>query len=84
MCSSDFAKSERAWVEALCDIIADNAELLAQGKDASFQNKVHLAMDAKGFGRRPTTRTHEDKTRWVSNAASSDCRMSASRRSSMR
>jgi len=46
---SDFAKSERAWVEALCEIIADNAPLLANGQDASFQNKVHLAMDAKGF-----------------------------------
>jgi PTH1 family peptidyl-tRNA hydrolase len=47
---SDFAKSERPWVEALCDIIADNAELLARGQDATFQNKVHLAMQAKGFG----------------------------------
>ena len=47
---SDFAKDERPWVEALCDIIADNAELLAKGQDASFQNKVHLAMQAKGFG----------------------------------
>ena len=46
---SDFAKSEREWVAALCDIIADNAELLAKGQDASFQNKVHLAMQAKGF-----------------------------------
>src|SRR3954469_3829223 len=46
----DFAKAERPWVEALCDVIAANAELLAQGKDASFQNKVHLAMSAKGFG----------------------------------
>jgi PTH1 family peptidyl-tRNA hydrolase len=45
----DFAKSERPWVEALCDIIADNAELLVRGQDATFQNKVHLAMDAKGF-----------------------------------
>jgi PTH1 family peptidyl-tRNA hydrolase len=45
----DFAKDERAWVSALCDIIADNAELLARGEDASFQNKVHLAMQAKGF-----------------------------------
>jgi PTH1 family peptidyl-tRNA hydrolase len=45
----DFAKAERPWVEALCDVIAANAELLAQGKDASFQNKVHLAMSAKGF-----------------------------------
>jgi PTH1 family peptidyl-tRNA hydrolase len=45
----DFAKSERPWVEALCDIIAENAELLVRGQDATFQNKVHLAMDAKGF-----------------------------------
>ena len=47
---SDFAKAERDWVEALTDIIADNADLLARGEDASFQNKVHLAMGAKGFG----------------------------------
>jgi len=46
---SDFAKAERPWVDALCEIIADNAELLAKGQDASFQNKVHLAMSAKGF-----------------------------------
>jgi peptidyl-tRNA hydrolase, PTH1 family len=46
---NDFAKSERPWVEALCDIMADNAELLVKGQDASFQNKVHLAMQAKGF-----------------------------------
>jgi PTH1 family peptidyl-tRNA hydrolase len=47
---SDFAKAERPWVEALADIIADNAPLLARGDDATFQNKVHLAMHAKGFG----------------------------------
>jgi peptidyl-tRNA hydrolase, PTH1 family len=47
---SDFAKSDRGWVEALIAIIGDNAELLARGQDASFQNKVHLAMVAKGFG----------------------------------
>ena len=47
---SDFAKAERPWVEALTEVIAANAELLAQGKDASFQNKVYLAMAAKGFG----------------------------------
>jgi PTH1 family peptidyl-tRNA hydrolase len=46
----DFAKSEKPWVEALCDIIADSAGLLADGKDSTFQNKVHLAMAAKGFG----------------------------------
>jgi PTH1 family peptidyl-tRNA hydrolase len=46
---SDFAKSERPWVEALCDTIADCAELLTKGEDARFQNKIHLAMQAKGF-----------------------------------
>ena len=46
----DFAKAERPWVEALCDIIADNAAMIAKGEDAAFQNKVHLAMQAKGFG----------------------------------
>ena len=47
---SDFAKSERPWVEALCDLMADNAGLLVEGKDSSFQNKVHLGLEAKGFG----------------------------------
>ena len=47
---SDFSKADRPWVEALCEVIAVNADLLAQNKDASFQNKVHLAMTAKGFG----------------------------------
>ena len=46
---SDFARDERPWVEALCALVADNAELLAKGQDASFQNKVHLGMQAKGF-----------------------------------
>jgi peptidyl-tRNA hydrolase, PTH1 family len=45
----DFAKSEWAWVEALCDVIADNAPLLIEGRDSTFQNKIHLAMEAKGF-----------------------------------
>ena len=47
---SDFAKSERPWVEALITILADDVDLLARGEDASFQNRVHLAMAAKGFG----------------------------------
>jgi peptidyl-tRNA hydrolase, PTH1 family len=46
---NDFAKAERPWVDALCNIIADNAELLTKGQDASFQNKIHLGMSAKGF-----------------------------------
>ncbi len=47
---NDFAKAERPWVETMVDAIAANAGLLATGQDASFQNKVHLAMQAKGFG----------------------------------
>ena len=45
----DFVKSEWAWVEALCDVIAENAAFLIEGKDSTFQNRVHLAMTAKGF-----------------------------------
>jgi PTH1 family peptidyl-tRNA hydrolase len=46
---SDFAKSDRPWVEALCEAIADNAGLLTTEKDSTFQNRVHLALQAKGF-----------------------------------
>lgn len=47
---ADFAKDEWPGVEALCDIVADNVSLLIEGKDSSFQNKIHLTMTAKGFG----------------------------------
>src|SRR3981081_3659732 len=46
---TDFAKDDRAWVAALCEAFADNAALLATDRDSTFQNKVHLAMQAKGF-----------------------------------
>src|SRR5437016_4354644 len=46
---SDFDKNERPWVEAVCEVISDNAELLAKGQDARFQNKVDLGMQARGF-----------------------------------
>lgn len=48
---NDFSKSEEPWVEALCAAIADAADLIVAGDDASFQNKIHLAMEAAGFGR---------------------------------
>jgi PTH1 family peptidyl-tRNA hydrolase len=47
---NDFAKSEMPWVAALCEIVADHAALLVAGQDATFANKVHLAMQARGFG----------------------------------
>ncbi|HLZ03912.1 MAG TPA: aminoacyl-tRNA hydrolase [Bradyrhizobium sp.] len=46
---SDFAKADDEWVAALCMAVADNAGLLAAGHDSTFQNKVHLAMQGKGF-----------------------------------
>ena len=47
---NDFAKSEMVWVAAVCDAVARFGDLLAEGKDPSFQNKVHLAIEAAGFG----------------------------------
>jgi len=46
---SDFAKDERPWVQALCEAVAESAGLLTTDRDSTFQNKVHLAMQAKGF-----------------------------------
>src|SRR3979490_403247 len=46
---SDFARSDRPWVEALCEAVADNAGLLATDKDSTFQNRVHLALQARGI-----------------------------------
>ncbi|MGJ4941787.1 aminoacyl-tRNA hydrolase [Bradyrhizobium sp. HKCCYLS1011] len=46
---SDFAKADMPWVEALCEAVADNAGLLTGGRDSTFANKVHLALQSKGF-----------------------------------
>jgi peptidyl-tRNA hydrolase, PTH1 family len=46
---SDFAKSDRPWVEALLEAVADNAALLVDDRDSTFANRVHLTMKAKGF-----------------------------------
>jgi PTH1 family peptidyl-tRNA hydrolase len=46
---SDFAKDERPWVAALCEAVAESAGLLTTDRDSTFQNKVHLAMQARGF-----------------------------------
>jgi len=47
---SDFSKGERDWVSDVCGAVADQAPLLVSGQDATFQSKVHLAMDARGWG----------------------------------
>lgn len=41
----DFSKADAAWVEPMLDAMADAAPLLAEGKDATFANKVHLALN---------------------------------------
>ena len=46
---SDFAKADMPWVEALCEAVAANAGLLTGRRDSTFANKVHLALQAKGF-----------------------------------
>jgi PTH1 family peptidyl-tRNA hydrolase len=55
----DFAKAEQHWVADLCRACADAAPFLARGEEASFQNKVHLAMHGKGWAevKRPGERT---------------------------
>jgi peptidyl-tRNA hydrolase, PTH1 family len=40
----DFAKSDAAWLTPLIDAVGEHAPLLANGQDASFMNRVHLAL----------------------------------------
>ncbi len=41
----DFSKAQHAdWLDVMLDAIADAAPMLAEGKDATFANKVHLAV----------------------------------------
>ncbi|MBZ0229970.1 MAG: aminoacyl-tRNA hydrolase, partial [Bauldia sp.] len=39
----DFAKADRAWLDPLIAAVADHAALLAEGKDATFANRLHEA-----------------------------------------
>ncbi len=42
----DFAKSDREWLVALLDAVADNAAMLIEGTEAKFQSHVHLKVNA--------------------------------------
>ncbi len=46
----DFEKSETEWVDDLLRAVAAEAGLLVRGDDPGFQNRIHLAMDAAGWG----------------------------------
>jgi len=39
----DFAKADLAWLSPLLDAVAENAPLLAAGKDSTFANRLHAA-----------------------------------------
>ena len=39
----DFAKADQEWLDPLLSAIADNAPLLAEGKDPTFANRLHAA-----------------------------------------
>jgi PTH1 family peptidyl-tRNA hydrolase len=41
----DFPKADQAWVMALVEAVAEHAPLLAEGKDQTFANRLHAAMN---------------------------------------
>ena len=41
----DFAKSDREWLVAMLDAVADNAPMLIKGDDSQFQSAVHLKVN---------------------------------------
>lgn len=43
----DFAKADGEWLHPLLDAIADQAPLLAEGKDSTFANRLHEATAPK-------------------------------------
>ncbi len=58
----DFSKAEAAdWVEPMLDAIAEAAPLLAEGKDATFANKVHLALNPEPERKRKTEEKDGDE-----------------------
>lgn len=41
---SDFAKSDKPWLELLLEAVATHFPLLVAGEESNFQSKVHLAL----------------------------------------
>ena len=94
----NFAKADSAWLEPLLGAIAAEAPLLVEGTVEKFQSRVAHAMQKVEIS--PPSPEDRLARHWVYppplprpvgapihrgfSAASSDCRMSASRRSSTR
>ena len=58
---SDFAKSDRDWLEPLMDAIARNAIHLTGQEDAAFASKVHLDLGAAGKPAKQAPRPAREK-----------------------
>ncbi len=41
----DFVRSDSEWLDPLIEAVADHAEYLARGEDATFANRVHLTLN---------------------------------------
>ena len=57
---SDFAKSDKEWVEKLLDAVAKSAAMLAAGDDDKFQGEVMRLAPAEKAGGRGPRKTEED------------------------
>ncbi len=64
----DFAKADQAWLKPLVEAIADNAPLLAEGKDATFANRLHTATQPPP----PEKKTKPDKVLGASTESKSE------------
>ena len=51
----DFPKADETWLRPLLDAIAAEAPLLAEGRDATFANRVHLAVAPPKAAKSKTT-----------------------------
>jgi PTH1 family peptidyl-tRNA hydrolase len=55
----DFSKADRLWLAPLIATVAENAPLLAAHDFATFQNKVHLALNPESERPKPATKEKE-------------------------
>jgi PTH1 family peptidyl-tRNA hydrolase len=49
----DFAKVDAEWINLLLDAVADNAALLADGKDSTFGNRLHRSLEPEKPAKQP-------------------------------
>jgi PTH1 family peptidyl-tRNA hydrolase len=57
----DFAKVDGEWINPLLDAIADNAALLADGKDSTFGNRLHRSLEPEKPAKTPKADNKADR-----------------------